>query len=129
MTYLVILGISYGLKLQKTITIFQINTPKILSFVKRNCKLGTKNTYLGITGMQFWKTIAIFEIDTVGPKISYLGIFRLKLLKTIARIEISSFKVVKIQHSPIDQTAKFGEKIKVFKYEIKMPYMSEYFCF
>ena len=53
MTYLVILGISYGLKLQKTITIFQINTPKIQSFVKRNCKLGTKNTYLDITGMQF----------------------------------------------------------------------------
>ena len=37
-----------------------------------------KTQYLGIIGLQFRKTVVIFEISTLGPKMSYLGIFRLK---------------------------------------------------
>ena len=38
-----------------------------------------KTQYLGIIGLQFRKTVVIFEISTLVPKMSYLGIFRLKL--------------------------------------------------
>ena len=66
--------------LQKTNPIFQISIPefiKIQSFMKKLFLLKTQ--YLGIIGLQFRKTVVIFEISTLVPKMSYLGIFRLKL--------------------------------------------------
>ena len=65
--------------------------------------------YLGIFGLEFHKTIAIFEINTLefvylkifakkqkclhlGPKMPYLGMFGLKFQKTFVIFEISALK-------------------------------------
>ena len=66
--------------LQKANAIFQINIPE---FIKTQSFMNffffaLKTQYLGIIGLQFRKTVVIFEISTLGPKMSYLGIFRLK---------------------------------------------------
>ena len=59
---------------------------------KKCLNLGPKMSYLGILGLEFWKTIVIFEISTfefvklqnfvkkqkclnLGPKMPFLGIF------------------------------------------------------
>ena len=94
------------------------NFSKMQSFMqnKKTSKSDTKNAfYSGIFEMQFWKTIVIFEINTLqffkmhgllqklkslnlGPKMSYLGIFRLKFeKKSYCIFEISNFELVKMQ--------------------------------
>ena len=54
---------------QKPVVIFEISTlefVKLQIFAKKqNClNFGRKMLYLGIFGVEFWKTIVIFEIST-----------------------------------------------------------------
>ena len=67
---------------------------------QKKINLGAKLSYLCISGLEFGKTIVIFEISTVefikckvscdkknlGQKLSYLGIFGLKLGKNYCHI-------------------------------------------
>ena len=104
----------------KTIVVFQISTLKFTnsqSFMQKEKALN-----LGLTfGLQFWKTIAIFEIKnpqifqnakfhsklkkTVGlrPKMPYLSILRQKLKKNYCHVWN--------QHPQFCQKVKFSSKI------------------
>ena len=56
------------LELKKPIVIFEIRTLEFLIVKCREImempKLGTKSPYLGIFGLEFYKTIVIFEVST-----------------------------------------------------------------
>ena len=94
---------------------------------------GTKMPYLGISELEYSKTIFIFEISTIkfvfmqnfvkkwkylnlGPKMHYLGIFGLEFSNNYCHTWN--------QHPRICVNAKFREKIKIYlNLGPKMPYL------